>query len=431
MPVRVLAPSESSNHPILLPGDEILAIDGQTVDDIIDFKFMSAGDGQVITYKRHGVTAETEPLAGDYLFGLAVDDPSFKVKTCANRCLFCFVKQLPPGVRETLRIRDDDYRLSFLAGNYITTTNLSKNELERIKKLRLSPLYISVQATDPSVRVRLMGNSAAGNIMPVLKELASSNIKMHTQLVICPQINDGQILKRSLDDLSNLIPALLSIAVVPVGTTAYQKNVDDLLFTAAWAEEQLAIVRDRYEKNKDLYGSGLVYASDEMYSLSGLEIPDNAYYEDYPQYENGIGIIRNFNEDAESILPQTGKVLYNGIVSLVCGRLPLPYLNDYINRLVAATGIDLRLVPVDNNFFGGRVSVSGLLSGRDVLAALSELSYVPDVLVLPAHAVDREARLIDDITLSELSQKAGMKIRTVEPLLSSLYDFLCEVSVSA
>ncbi|MDD4153376.1 MAG: DUF512 domain-containing protein [bacterium] len=431
MPVRILAVSESSSHRILLPGDEILAIGGQAVDDIIDFKFMSAENDQVITYKRNGVTAKTEPLAGDYLFGLTVDDPSFKVKTCANRCLFCFVEQLPPDVRKTLRIRDDDYRLSFLAGNYITTTNLSKNELERLQKLRLSPLYISVQATDPAVRARLMGNSAAGNIMAVLKEFTSSGVKMHTQLVLCPQINDGEILKRSLDDLSNLIPAVLSIAVVPAGTTAYQKNVDDALFTAAWAKDQLAIVRERYEKNKHLYGNGLVYASDEMYSLSGLEIPDNAHYEDYPQYENGIGIIRSFNEDAESILPQTGKLLYNGIVGLVCGRLPLPYLKDYINCLVAATGIDLRLIPVDNNFFGGRVSVSGLLSGRDVLAALSELPYTPDILVLPAHAVNHEARLIDDITLAELSQKTGVKIRTVEPLLSSLYDFLCEVSAGA
>jgi len=401
----------------LMPGDRIVTINGQPVRDLIEMQFALAEENLSLVVDREGEIIEIEARKSwEEDPGLELESAVFDgIKACANRCKFCFVAQMPPGMRESLYIKDDDYRLSVLHGNFITLTNLREAELERIEKLHLSPLYISVHTTNPELRQELMGNKKAGQILQQLQRLARAGIELHTQIVCVPDYNDREELDRTIQDLVTLSPQVLSIAVVPVGLTAHRQGLAPLRsFTPREAAELIDQVEKWQERNLKEYGSYLVFAADEFYLLAEWPIPELERYEDFPQLENGIGLVRIFLENwAESreLLPAGN--YSNRKALLVTGQSFAKVLRPLAAEISARTGAELQVLAVHNKFFGTSVTVAGLLTGADILTALAEaqgveMVFIPDIIFRRGEMVT-----LDGMSLAEMTQQSGRKITVV------------------
>ncbi|MGD8401117.1 MAG: DUF512 domain-containing protein [Bacillota bacterium] len=362
----------------LEPGDQLLAINGTPLLDYLDFLYLSAAGELVLTVqKKSGEVLEIEfEKEEDEPLGLSFATAVFDgIHLCANHCLFCFVHQFPAGQRSSLYVRDDDYRLSFLDGCYITLTNLTETEWQRIERLRLSPLYISVHATAPMVRRRLLGSKAAGAIMDQLRRLKAAGITVHTQAVICPGINDGPVLERTIADLAGLWPEVASLAIVPVGLTGHRERLYSLRpFTAAAA----GIVVDRITAYQQKYlaklGTRFVFAADEWYVLAGRTIPADAEYEDYLQLDNGIGLIRWFCEEFQQFHRENeaalAQIKLNAVI--ITGESATGMWRELLALVADGTpNLNLRVLPVANRFLGPTVTVTGLLTGRDLTEAIN------------------------------------------------------------
>ncbi len=418
------------------PHDVLLSINGQKLRDVIDFQFFSA-DEEVLHIevapqgdpaRIHTVTVSCEP---GNIPGVSFTEPTFSpIRECNNHCPFCFIDQLPGSMRNSLYIRDDDYRYSFLFGNFVTLTNLNERDWQRIGEQRLSPLYVSVHATDLDMRRTLLGNDRAPDIMRQFERLVGMGIRVHTQVVTCPGMNDGAVLERTVMDLAAHFPHVLSIGVVPVGLTRTPQEIlsgpepscsrilpsaADLPMRTFQPEEARAVVKATRGWQRECryrYDHSVVYASDEFYLLCHEPIPSAASYDGYPQFENGIGMVRDLMDDwkrlrrrlQSRVTPRRGPK-----ATLVCGEMIADTLHDLTGDWVAETGANVDLVTVPNRFFGSRVRVSGLLTGGDIIAHAHR--YTGDLVILPSVMLDKTgSRLLDGVTPDELEQRLGKRV---------------------
>ena len=396
-----------------MAGDQLTAVGGKRVRDIIDYYFYVGTGYPVLTIRRGEKEFRVSLPAGERP-GLSFAAPFGRIRRCTNRCLFCFVDQQPPELRASLYFKDDDYRLSFWEGNFVTLTNCTSRDLERIVAQRLSPLYVSVHSTNPQLRARLMGNPRAAQINTQLAVLAAGGITLHTQVVLCPGLNDGAELERTVRDLASLFPAVRSVAVVPVGLTAYRAGLYPLRpVTPVVAAAVLEAVTAWQREFRRRYGSRIVFAADEFYLLAGERAPAARDYEGFVQIENGVGLVRRFCDSwkrVERRLPPQTKPLHAMVVT---GKLAASLLRPVVTRLNAVAGLKVELLSVTNHFFGESVTVAGLLTGQDIgtalLAAFRERTR-PQLVVVPAVAL-REGRVfLDEMTCAELAARVGCPV---------------------
>jgi putative radical SAM enzyme (TIGR03279 family) len=394
----------------LVPGERILEINGVPLQDEIDFGTqISEEELELLVRGKDGAERVVEGLR-EYGVAFGAEFEARQPKRCHNNCVFCFVYQHPKGVRRELLIKDDDYVFSFVHGNFITLTNLSDADFQRILDERLSPLYISVHATDPEVRVRLMKNPKSGLILQQIDRLAEAGIEMHTQLVICPGINDGAVLTKSIEDLAARHPHVRTIAVVPVGLTKHRGRLPQLrAYTREDAVLALAEV-DRLEREYlKRHKTRIVFAADEMYVLAGAEIPAAGAYEGFPQLENGIGMLRStmdrWRKGEDDILPRNGT---RERVAVVTGTSAAAALKGLLAER-PPRGVDASLCVVTNEYFGDTVTVSGLLVGEDIERALRAHGPVDRVLLPPNCLKEREV-FLDDRTRSDLERSLGVPV---------------------
>jgi putative radical SAM enzyme (TIGR03279 family) len=396
----------------LLPGDILLSINSHKLCDSIDFVFYSNDDDFKIAVNRKGKNIYIPVIRKDSTeFG--INFKPFKVMTCKNNCIFCFVKQLPKGLRKTLYIKDEDYRLSFLYGNYITLSNLSKEDKRRIIEQRLSPLYISVHTTNRTLRNRLLGNAKAPDILKELKSFSDKKIRFNIQIVLCPGYNDGKELERTLSDLYKFYPYVLSIAVVPVGLTMYKKhNIRPV--EKADAEHAIKIIETYQKRFKKKYGNPVVYGADELYLKSGIPFPPLKEYGSLNQIENGVGMIPLFMNQAKKIkLPKTLQRKKKFLT--FTGQSFYPFLKTFIARLTEKENLNIiDVVPVENRFFGLSITVTGLLTGRDIIKTLLDRIEGHEMILLPDVVLNEENRLLDNITLNNIEEALGIPARKIK-----------------
>jgi putative radical SAM enzyme (TIGR03279 family) len=400
-------------------GDVILSINGRDVQDILDYHFYTRDELVSLgLLKTSGEIWEIDiEKDADQDIGVEFSRTGLEAITpCANKCLFCFVDQMPGHMRESLYIKDDDYRLSFLQGSFITLTNLSQKSLRRIAQLKLSPLYVSVHATSPELRRRIMGNPRAGKIISQIEYLIKNGIEIHTQAVICPGVNDGAELERTVSDLAGLWPGVRSLAVVPVGLTGCR---EDLYPLKTFGREEAAAIVNKIKGWQDgclkSFQYPFVFASDEFYFLSGQKIPPRSRYADFPQTENGVGLARLFMDEwsrAKKRLP--GKLASPQRIVLVTGVLGKKLLEPVTACLNGIENLSAEALEVKNNFFGHTVTVAGLLTGRDILKHKATLSK-SDMVVLPSSLLKKDQGIMLDGTApADIGKAAGVAVRLAE-----------------
>ena len=403
--LRVLSvePGSLADRIALKPGDEIQELNGKPLLDAIDFQFNAANIGRRTTIRTQDrkitfVRREWES------FGLEFEP--IEPMTCKNQCVFCFVHQNPKNVRRSLHIKDEDYRLSFLFGNYLTLTNVHEEEIQRIIDQRLSPLYISVHATEPELRAALLGNLEYDGLMEKIERLADAGIQLHGQVVLCPGLNDGAHLERTIEDLLRFHPSVASLAIVPVGLTAHRKNLPELrAFTPEYAREAIAHITPVQRKLKRQIGTPFAFLGDEIYIMAGAEIPPASHYADFPQIENGVGMVRTFLTQFRSGMRAAKEA--GGSPGTVCtGKIFYPYLKERVDGL----GLDLKTVAVESKFWGAGIGVAGLLTGSDFIAALKGKVY-GDFVVLPSESmVGDDYLFLDDLRLKDVERELGVEV---------------------
>ena len=404
----------------LIPGDRLLAINGQQIRDIFDYQYeIQEGYVELLIEKTDGeqwlyeVEKDCEEELGDVFESGLMDE----YHSCSNRCCFCFIDQMPPGMRETLYFKDDDSRLSFLQGNYITLTNMDRQELERVARYHFSPINVSVHTIDPELRCRMLHNRFAGDIMDKLHFLAQAGIEMNGQVVLCRGINDGAVLEQTVDGLAGLWPHMRSLSVVPVGLTRYRDGLEPLEpFGKKEAEVLLDAVGVWQERLRKETGVGFVYASDEWYLLAGRPLPSQEMYDGYPQLENGVGMLRLLEEElAEALWEMEGdeREICGAVAT---GLLAAPFLEKYMERIQERfPRVRIRVYPIENRFFGESITVSGLLTGQDIWEQLKERD-LGEKLLLPCNMLrSGEEVFLDDWTVSELERRLKIPVSVVNP----------------
>lgn len=416
----------------LQPGDVLEAINGHPLRDVLDVYFYAAEESLTLRVRR-GESVLNLHATRDYDTPLGLDfaTPTFDpMRLCDNRCPFCFVAQMPPrrqGLRPSLYLRDDDYRYSVLYGSFITLTNLTQADWQRIHEQHLSPLYISVHATDPLLRRRLLGRDDIPDILPQLDRLADWGIEMHTQLVLTPGLNDGEALSRSIADLAARYPAVASIGVVPVGLTRYHRG-PCRLYTADEARALIDQLEPLQQAFRRRHGVTLLYLADEWYLLAGRPLPPARHYDGYPQIENGIGLVRRFLDDSHKTNVSR---LANRVppLTLVSGTLFAPTLQQEAERIFGKIGVQFEVVPVVNRLFGETVTVAGLLGGDEVIATLRDRPVLGDLVCLPRAMFDESgARTLDDLTPADFESALGRRVlvaETMGELLDAIGDLSC------
>ena len=413
-------------------GDSLLAINGEEVEDIFDYQYLIQDEYIEVLIRKPSqeewlleIDKEYEEDLGLIFENGLMDD----YRSCCNKCIFCFIDQMPPGMRETLYFKDDDSRLSFLQGNYVTLTNLSDRDVERIIRYHLSPINISFQTTNPQLRCRMLNNRFAGEALKKADRFFEAGIEMNGQIVLCKGINDGEELEKSLRDLSRYLPYLRSVSVVPVGLSRYREGLYPLQpFTKEDAKKVLEQIHRWQKELFDRYGLHFVHASDEWYILAGQELPDEDNYDGYLQLENGVGMLRLLMEEFRDSLRQLEE---NGAmarwqkkkreVSAVTGRISAPYIRRMADRLEEKfPGLTVHLYPIRNDFFGEQITVTGLLTGQDIIAQLKG-KELGEELLLPVNVLrSGENVLLDDVTTQDISKALQVPVNIVK---SSGYDF--------
>lgn len=395
-------------------GEKLCEIDGVQVKDIIELSFYTTDDQVDLLIEaedgaRRHVVIEKYP---DEDLGLEFESAVFdKVKTCYNKCIFCFVDQMIPGMRPGLYVRDDDYRLSFLYGNFITLTNMKDEDFERIISTHMTPLYVSVHATDPQVRCQMMNNRFAGELMTKLEHLLEAGIQVHTQIVCCPGYNDGEVLAKTFTDLYARHPGVLTMAVVPVGLT---KNRDHLHELRTFTKEEAAAVVEQVtawqERCRQETGKSFVYLGDEFYLLADKELPPGEWYDGFPQLENGIGLTRSFLDEWADVISKLHNPKGRPDAIIPIGEGAYKVLKPLMDELNRTLETEHQFVPVANKFFGGRVNVTGLLTGGDILSYAEEGKRI----ILPAVVLNKDSLFLDDMSLEEFKKSCPAKVEIAE-----------------
>jgi len=419
--VDAVAPRTPAAAAGLTRGDRIVAVNGQPLRDAIDFQFHAGEERLELTVERDGVTITKRLRRHGAGLGLELAPPRpGDIATCANKCVFCFIHQLPKGMRRSLYVKDDDFRLSFLHGNYITLSDLDEASFERIIEQRLSPLYISVHATDPALRHALLGRPRhSAEILPRLERLAKAGIRMHAQIVLCPDLNDGAHLERTVFELAPLHPHVATTAIVPVGLTRHRERLPALRsLTPAEAWALIATAEAWQSRWLAGLGSRFVFLADEIYLLAGLPLPPAAAYEGFSIAEDGIGLVRQFEDGFHRSITRRPRAA--APVTIVTGELFAPRLR----ALLAAGGFDpatVRVAAVPNDFFGPAIGVAGLLTGRDIQRHLATQPDLGRAVLVPAVAVrDGDGIFLDDLTPADLARDLGVPVKVVQPTPSAL-----------
>ncbi len=394
-------------------GARLLEVNGHDVHDTLDYRFHSADERVVLLFETEKEqTVELELDRAD-LIGLALRFGPDKPKQCDNKCVFCFIHQLPKGLRRSLYVKDEDYRLSFQHGNYITLTNLTDADFRRIQEQRLSPLYISVHSTDDEIRRRMLGKKDTPPIVPQMNRLVESGIRLHAQVVLCPGMNDGVRLSRTIQDLARMHPGVQSVAVVPVGLTKHRKKLTPLERVspefATAAVEQLIGMGDHFTEE---LGIRFVYPADEFFILARLGIPPMSFYDDFPQIENGVGMVRQLMESGPA---EIRSLVSRLTLTVVTGSLIAAHLREVLEYTWGRVGnLEHRIIPAENKLFGDTVTVSGLLGGRDIIEALEGSGGVGDVIIVPPDCLNDDGLFLDDLTLADVSDKFRRRVIQAE-----------------
>ena len=410
-------------------GDMLLSINGNEIEDVLDFRFYMTEKRLNIVFERDGQTLKALlKKRGEY------DETGMEFETylmdkqhsCKNKCIFCFIDQLPKGLRPSLYFKDDDSRLSFLFGNYITLTNLTEHEIERVIKMHISPVNISVHTTNPELRCKMMKNRFAGEALSALYRFAQAGIKLNTQLVLCPGYNDGKELEKTLEDLGALYPAVQSICAVPVGLTKYREGLEPL---EPFNRETAGAVVDIMERFGDEFlkkhGTRLCFPSDEFYLTSGREIPDSSFYEDFLQIENGVGMWASLRDDYLAALEDAEADGKKRSFSIATASLAAP-LMEFLMKKTAEKfpGLDYKIYTIRNDFFGEKITVAGLLTGQDIISQLKGWDLKGRLLLPPGVLRSEGDLFLDDTHIDDLQKAVGVPADCVPGDGYELCDFI-------
>ena len=425
--IDAIAPGSLGDDLGLRPGDRIVSVNDRPVLDALDFQFQAQSEHTVFELERAGARQRFElRLDGDEYWGVTFADPTFDgVRVCENACPFCFIKQIPKGMRRSLYVMDDDYRYSMLYGSFVTLTNLSEADWQRIEEQRVSPMHVSVHATNPDLRVALVGNPKGARILEDLARLERAGIDFHAQLVLCPGVNDGDEMDRSVRDLA-AFDRCLSIAAVPVGLTKHglERQSKQMRLSRTCMRllpgKQIAVRRyepeeaervieqaERWQRSfRRVRGETFFHLGDEFYLMVGRDVPPAEIYDGYPQIEDGIGITRHFLENARTYLNRAKPGGLTGAeATLACGTLIAPTMRDAVERFNRHTGALLEVAEIENRFFGSEINISGLLTGSDLVAALGGRSDDSPLYISSRMISDRTNNLLDDMTIAALSNE--------------------------
>ena len=429
--VKTVKPGSIAEELEIAPGDKVLAIDNTEIEDIFDYQFLTQDTYiEMLVEKPDGeqwlleIDKEFDEDMGIEFENGLMDE----YRHCHNKCIFCFIDQMPPGMRETLYFKDDDSRLSFLQGNYVTLTNMSEHDMQRIVKYHLEPINISFQTTNPELRCRMLHNRFAGDALKKVDILYQAGIEMNGQIVLCKGFNDGEELERSIRDLTKYLPFLRSVSVVPVGLSKYRDGLEPLEpFTKEDANQVLDIIYKWREKVYPEYGIHFIHASDEWYILAERELPDEEQYDGYLQLENGVGMLRLLHDEFMEALEKEEGDDKERVMSMATGRLAYPYLL----RLVQAMkdkfpNVHVNVVPIRNDFFGELITVSGLITGQDLMSQMKE-QMQGDRLLIPCNMlrIDEDV-FLDDYTTDDVEKTLQVKLNIVKSSGQDLLDAILE-----
>lgn len=411
----------------LEPGDEVLAVGGQDIEDIFDYHYlMNEEYVEMLIRKPDGeewlleIEKEYEEDAGIEFANPLMDE----YRSCKNDCVFCFISQMPKGMRETLYFKDDDSRLSFLQGNYVTLTNMSDHDIDRIIRYHLSPINISFHTTNKELRCKMLHNRFAGDIFPKVRRLWEAGIAMNGQIVLCKNLNDKEELDRSIEDLSAYIPYLQSLSVVPVGLTRYRDGLYPLEpFGKEASKETVAILEKWQKRFAEEHGIHFVHGSDEWYLLADMPLPEAKDYDGYPQLENGVGMLRLLEEEVKEELEMRAGDDRQRTVSVATGKLAAPFLRRQIKRIQEKyPGVEVFVYPIENEFFGPLITVAGLVTGQDMKKQLPGKELGEELLIPRSMLRSGECVFLDDVLLTDLEESLKKKIRVVEAPGKSLIE---------
>ena len=407
-------------------GDTLVSIDKNEIIDVLDYRFYQNNSRLTIEYiNALGKLKKAKIKKGEFdEIGLEFDTYLMDKKhSCKNKCIFCFIDQLPKGLRDTLYFKDDDSRLSFLFGNYITLTNITEHEVERIIKMHISPINISVHTTNSQLRVKMMNNKNAGDALKIMHRFDEAGIKINCQMVLCPGYNDGKELERTLRDLTALKSAEC-IAAVPVGLTGHRKGLAEIKpFDKENAAKTIDIIDSFGEECIKKYGNRRVFAADEFYILAERQMPDASYYEEFLQLENGVGLVPLLLEEASAAVNDCDYKLENKrIITVVTGEAAYPFISQIVDKVTDKwDNLECRVIPIKNNFFGGEITVAGLVTATDILEQLQGVQLGEELLIPSVMLRDGGDMFLDSITLDELSERLGVK---VTPVNNDGYEFV-------
>ena len=421
-------PDSLADEAGLEPGDILLSVNDKEIHDILEYRYLMSEYEVTITVQKKNGDIEEIVMENDYEdigieFRSGLMD---NAKSCTNKCIFCFIDQLPKGMRETVYFKDDDSRLSFLQGNYVTLTNMSEEDIKRLIELHVSPINISVHTTNPKLREMMLSNRFAGKVFDIMKQFSENGIHMNCQVVLCPGINDGDELKRTVFDIKSLYPYVNSLAIVPVGLTAHRCGLYPLEeFDSNGAKKVIDQVRKWQEEFLAELGTRLVYLSDEFYLKANIPLPEPEEYEGFPQLENGVGLISGMKEEFLAALSMTKTKNPKRHISIATGELAYPFIREICDELSQKTQISVDVYAIKNDFFGGGVNVAGLVTGSDIIKALkgkisTEELFIPDVMLRQ----DTDL-FLDDVTIGDVESALNVKITAVA---NDGYEFLEKIS---
>ncbi len=417
--IRCVEPGSIADELELEPGDILVSIGGNPVEDIFDYRFMINEEYlTLVVRKPSGEEWELE-IEKEYEDDLGIEFENGLMddyRSCSNKCIFCFIDQNPKNMRDTLYFKDDDSRLSFIQGNYVTLTNMSDHDIDRIINYHMGPINISFHTLNPELRCRMLHNRFAGDIFPKVKRLAEAGIEMNGQIVLCKGWNDGEELERSLRQFEEYMPALQSVSVVPIGMTRFRDGLEQIEpFTAEDAGKVLDQIHRWQEYYMKQYGTHLVHAGDEWYILAGREFPDEAEYDGYQQLENGVGMITLLRDEVRQYLGEIEGDDRKAHVSIATGMIAYPYIKELADKVTGQfPGIRCDVYPIRNDFYGGRITVAGLLTGTDLKNQLAGKDLGDRLLLTTSMLRSGERVFLDDVTVEELETALQTPIRIVE-----------------
>lgn len=394
-------------------GDILLTVNGHEINDVLDYMFYSAEDRTELALERDGKAYSRVIYKSEY-DDLGLEFASFLMdekRSCCNKCIFCFIDQMPPGMRETLYFKDDDARLSFLQGNYVTLTNLTDKDIQRIIDMRLN-INVSVHTTNPELRCKMMNNRFAGEKLKYLKMIADSGLMMNCQIVCCPDINDGKELERTLDDLAALMPNIQSVAVVPVGLTKFREGLFPLrCFDAEGAGSVIDIIESKQKECLKKYDTRMVFPADEFYLLAGRELPPTGFYEDYPQYENGVGLLRSLYDELEQALDDCEEQVQKRKVTVATGTAAEDFHKMLADKIMKKfPQLEIQVRGIINYFFGETITVAGLVTAGDLISQLKNTDLGDELIIPKVMLKADEPVFLDDLTVSDVERELNVNV---------------------